>query len=636
MNVKLSSLFTDHAVLQRGIPVPVWGWAPPRSVVSVSLGAYAAAIKSGHDGRFRADLPPMPAGGPFVLRVSCEGDAVEVHDVHVGEVWLASGQSNMEWPLSACGVKPETETDLPALRMITVDQTAMVGQRSDFAGCWRPATAKESQSFSAVGYYFAKRLCGELNVAVGIVNSSWGGTIAEAWTSRETLARNPDYAPWMRRYHANVNSRKYWEGAVGQTKPFPADPGNQGVVKGWAGLEFDDRTWPEMILPCTWQSYGHDYSGVLWFRKTVDIPADWAGRDLMLDIGAVDKQDITYFNGEQVGATGKDLEQEFWNVNRSYRVPGRMVRPGRNVVAVRAYSFVFAGGLIGPASEMELAPVADSGPCIPLSGAWRCQTEHNFGLVVAPMSVPGEGCPNSPHMLFDNMITPLLPYGIRGAIWYQGESNADAADKYRNLMVEMIRCWRHAWGQGDFPFLQVQLANWMGPAAFQPHSEWALLREAQFQATREPGVGMAVAVDIGEANDIHPKNKRDVGHRLAQWALAQVYGRPVVPSGPLYARMTIEGDCIRIYFDHAGRGLVARGGALKTFVIAGVDRRFVEAEAAIEGNTVVVRNPKVTEPLAVRYAWADNPEGCNLYNVEGLPASPFRTDTWSKTGGASG
>jgi sialate O-acetylesterase len=576
----------------------------------------------------------MPAGGPYELRVSCEGQTIEVRDVHVGEVWLASGQSNMEWPLWACNLKLEkAAVEESRLRMITVNHTAMVGERADFEGCWQTATLENVKLFSAVGYFFARRLCEELGVAVGIVNSSWGGTVAEAWTSREELAQNPDYAPWMHRYHANVNFPGYWESAgVPQGSPFPADPGNLGLARGWAGLAFDDQAWPEMMLPGTWQAAGHGFSGVFWFRKTVDIPADWAGRDLTLDIGAVDKQDTTYFNGEQIGATGKGFEQEFWNVNRSYRVPGRLVRPGRNVVTVRAYSFAYAGGLIGPASEMELAPEADACPSIPLSGAWRYQVEHDLGLVFAPGAVLGEGSPNSPHMLFDNMIKPLLPYGLRGAIWYQGESNADAADKYRNLIVEMVRCWRHAWGQGDFAFLQVQLANYMAPTAFQPHSEWARLREAQLQATQEPGVGMAVAIDIGEAGDIHPKNKRDVGHRLAQWALARTYGRPLVPSGPLYAHMTIEGGRIRIYFDHADHGLVASGGALKTFVIAGADRRFVEAGAVIEGNTVVVSAGQVPEPMAVRYAWADNPEGCNLHNAEGLPASPFRTDTWSRAG----
>lgn len=625
MSIKLSALFTDHAVLQRGMPVPVWGWAPPRMVVDLSLGAYLASAKSGHDGRFRADLPPMPAGGPYELKVSCDGHEVVVQDVCVGEVWLASGQSNMEWTMGACGLK---EGALPGIRMITVDRVAIVGTRADFNGQWRTGSSEHIPFFSAVALYFAKRLSSELGVTVGIVNSSWGGTLAEAWTSRETLARNPDYAPWMHRYHAKVNSPAYWHDPAGpKDEPYPPDPGNVGVTSGWAGSGFDDRTWPEMILPTIWQADGHNYSGVFWFRKVVDIPSEWAGRDILLDIGAVDKQDVTYFNGEQVGATGRRFEEEFWNINRSYRVPGRLVRAGRNVIAVRAYSFVFGGGLIGPASAMAVSLASGSGNSLPLAGAWRFQVEHNFGIVTPPLATLGEGYQNSPHMLFDNMIAPLLPYGIRGAIWYQGESNASASDKYRHLMVEMIRCWRQVWGQGDFPFIQVQLANYMAATPFQKNSEWALLREAQLQTTREPDVGLAVAIDIGEAGDIHPRNKLDVGHRLAQWALARTYRRLLVPTGPVYSRMTLEGDRIRIHFEQAGGGLVTKDGGLKTFVIAGLDGRFVEAAAAIEENTVLVWNSTVPEPVAVRYAWADNPAGCNLYNAEGLPTSPFRTDT---------
>ena len=630
MSLKLSALFCDHAVLQRGIPVPVWGWAPPGSIVSISLGVVSATTRSGPTGRFRADLPPMPAGGPFELHVQADGDKVVARDVFVGEVWLASGQSNMEFTLATCASMTDiAEADHPLVRMITVDRTALVGPRANFEGAWQTATPQNAQAFSAVGYFFARRLCAELGVAVGIVNSSWGGTFAQTWTSRETLARNPDYAAWMRRYHEKINTREYWDSLVApKDSPYPADPGNQGVAKGWAQPEFDDQRWPSMGLPSIWQSAGHNYSGVFWFRKAVEIPAEWAGQDLLLNLGAVDKQDITWFNGEQIGATGKGMEAVFWNVPRSYRIPGRLVRPGRNVIAVRVYSFVYGGGLIGPGPAMTLHP-ATGGNAIPLAGAWSYQVEHDFGPVaVLPMGTLGEGNPNSPHMLFDNMIAPLVPYGIRGAIWYQGESNVDAADLYHHLITEMIRCWRHAWGQADFTFLQVQLANYQPALPFQPASTWALLREAQLQAVREPDVGLAVAIDIGDADDIHPANKRDVGYRLAQWALGRTYGRTLVPSGPIYSKMTIEGERIRIHFDHAEGGLVAKGGSLKTFFIAGVSRRFVEAEAQIEGRTVVVCCKTIAEPLAVRYAWADNPDGSNLCNADGLPASPFRTDTW--------
>ena len=642
MSLKLSALFCDHAVLQRGIPVPVWGWASPGSIVSISLGVVSAATRCGVDGRFRVDLPSMPAGGPFELRVSAGGHEVVVRDVFVGEVWLASGQSNMEFTLAACGKMTDiAEADHPLVRMITVDHTALIGPRSNFEGVWQTATPQNAQAFSAVGYFFARRICAELGVAVGIINSSWGGTIAQAWTSREALAGNPDDAAWMRRYHAKINTREYWDAlAAPKVSPYPADPGNQGVGKGWAKPEFSDQAWPTMELPSVWQSAGHNYSGVFWFRKTVEIPAEWAGQDLMLNLGAVDKQDITWFNGEQVGATGKGMEEMFWNAPRNYRVPGRLVRPGRNVIAVRAYSFIYAGGLLGPAFLMTIHPDADKnathpvagGSAIPLAGAWSYQVEHDFGLVVSPMSTLGEGNPNSPHMLFDNMIAPLVPYGLRGAIWYQGESNADGTSRYHRLITEMIRGWRYAWGQGNFPFLQVQLANYQPASPFQPTSTWALLRETQLQAVREADVGMAVAIDIGDAEDIHPTNKRDVGHRLAQWALGRTYGRAHVPSGPLYSHMTIEGDRIRIHFEHAAGGLVAKGGSLKTFFVADVNRRFVEAEAQIEGSTVVVGCKTIAEPLAVRYAWADNPVGCNLCNAEGLPASPFRTDTWPMAG----
>jgi sialate O-acetylesterase len=377
-----------------------------------------------------------------------------------------------------------------------------------------------------------------------------------------------------------------------------------------------------------WQNFGHNYSGVFWFRKTIDVPAAWAGKPLSLRIGAVDKQDVTYFNGEKVGSTGKGVDVSCWNVQRDYQVPGHLVKAGLNVIAVRAYSFVFAGGMIGPAALMRVVPATGLGDALPLDGTWRYQMEHNLGLTQPPLQPQGPNNPHSPYILHDTMIAPLQPYAIRGAIWYQGESNAGRANEYRSLLTDMVRSWRSGWGQGDFPFIQVQLANFKAAQDYEPASSWALLREAQTGLLSEPNTGMAVAIDIGDAADIHPTNKLDVGHRLAQWALAKTYGKSIVPSGPMYRSMTIEGSKIRLYFDHIGAGLHCDGPALRTFVVAGVDRLFRTANAVIEGQTVVVSSAEVPEPVAVRYAWADNPEGCNLRNVEGLPASPFRTDAW--------
>lgn len=636
--MKLAALFSDHAVLQQGMSVPVWGRTKPRSRVRVTVGSAVAESFSDDEGQFLVRLPPQPAGGPYTLlaETADKSDRALVQDVCFGEVWVCSGQSNMQWVLKDTGRVPE-KVDLPGVRMLTVSNVAMPVRQNDVYASWQVASADTMGGYSAVGFHLAHRLHQELGVPVGIINTSWGGTRIEAWTSRDELMLHPDTAREVERYELSTHTAAFWD-RLGSLDPldgaqrlkldelcYPADPCNDGEKNGWASPEFNDAAWPLMRLPGTWQERGHNYSGVFWFRRTVDVPAEWVGKDLLLDIGAVDKADITYFNGERVGATGTGFDQTVWNKQRQYRVPGRLVRRTGNVIAVRAYSFLYSGGLWGPAEAMSVR-TADGAGSIPLAGDWRAHCEHNFGSV-QPMLIRGPGFPNAPHTLFDSMIRPLIPYAIRGAAWYQGESNDSNSAQYGRLLKAMIRDWRRAWGQGNFPFLTVQLANYTTPSAFDPASAWAVVREGQLQSLAEPATGLAVAIDIGEEVDIHPRNKADVGARLAQWALARVYGKAVVPSGPLYAGMTIEGCRIRLRFEHVGGGLVARGGDLKTFVIAGEDRKFKPGIARIDGATVVVESPDVPEPIAVRYAWANNPEGCNLYNAEGLPASPFRTDT---------
>jgi sialate O-acetylesterase len=547
----------------------------------------------------------------------------------------------MEWTMQNVGGQDD-RADCPGLRMITIPRTALPGRQSDLNAAWQVSTPATIRSFSAVATFFGRRLHDELGVPVGLINTSWGGTRIEAWTSRETLVKAGVTRDEVARYELTTQDPAFWakfdpfdltdpaqraQAQATNQPPYPADPGNDGEKQGWARPDWTDQDWPSVPVPGRWQDHGHEFSGVFWYRREVELPATWAGGDLLLEIGAVDKQDITYFNGERVGATGTGFDQSCWNLPRSYRVPGRLVRPGRNVVAVRAFSFAFHGGMIGPDTEMRVRRAAGTGE-VPLAGTWRMRCEHDLGFVQPVGELPGPGNPNSPYILYDNMIDPLRPYAIRGAIWYQGESNTANAADYGRLLVSMIRDWRHAWGQGDFAFLTVQLANYTAPAAYQAQSSWAVVREGELQALSEPATGLAVAIDIGEANDIHPRNKRDVGARLAQWALARIYGVSAVASGPLFAGATIEGDRVRVRFDHIAGGLVARGGSLRTFFIAGANRKFVAAQAEIDGDTVVVRHPDVAEPVAVRYAWADNPDGCNLYNAAGLPASPFRTDAW--------
>ena len=632
--LRIASLFGDHAILQCHKPVPVWGWTDPLTRVDARLGSTHVQGLSNADGYFCLRLPPMKPGGPFELEVSVSdfGHSVLSKDLFVGEVWIASGQSNMEWTFQMLG--PDGAADVAAandslLRMLTLPKNAILGGRSSFDAQWEVFQPSKASDFSAVATYFARKLREELGVAVGIVNASWGGTPVEAWISRNWLAKNPFSRSAFARYESNINSPGYWSAMDDlQKNGLPADPGNRGETGGWALADAGAPEWKAVHLPNPWQAFGHSYSGVFWFKKTIDIPVSWEGRELVLHLGAIDKQDTTYFNGLPIGSTGIGFEEEHWNSPREYSVPREVVKAGRATIAVRVYSFVYQGGMVGPAEQMKLSLRDSPGESLPLAGEWQYRVEQNFGIVSPPSQPWGNGNPNTPAILHESMIAPILPYAQRGAIWYQGESNAERAREYRSLLVDMIRNWRLDWGQGDFPFLVVQLANYRSPAEYEEGSHWAKLREAQLKVLDEPGTALAVTIDIGDAADIHPKNKRDVGERLALCALSKAYSKPTAFSGPTYREHFVEGNGIRLHFDHVADGLASRGGDLRTFVIAGENRVFHPATATVEGNTLFVSAALVPSPVAVRYAWADNPHGCNLINSTGLPASPFRTDSW--------
>jgi sialate O-acetylesterase len=636
MSLQLASPFQDHAVLQRDQTLPVWGWAAPETRIRVTLAGNEAHALSNAQGDWLVRLPALPAGGPHRLVVEAAGENLTITDLLVGEVWLASGQSNMNWTLNQS--RPFTDeaiatADFDAIRFFDVARRTHLGPHRTVDGQWKSATPANAPQFSAVAYCFARRLHRELGVPVGILSASWGGTIIQSWTSRSTLAHNPDIAEWFAGYEAKAWTAQRWAdvrdlGADGRSVPsvFPADPGS---AVDWQSANLDDSSWDKITLPATWQSTGEKYSGVFWFRHTVNLPADWAGRELELHLGAVDKQDVTYVNGVEIGRTGTGFEDRHWDKPRVYRVPAALTAGGKLVISVRAYSFIYDGGLIGPAREMNLRPAGEAGEGVSLAGEWRFRCEHNLGLVVLPPAVMGHGEPNSPHMLFDNMIAPLVPYAVRGAIWYQGESNESTAPLYGRMLRDLITDWRRQWGLPGLAFHTVQLPGYKPDQIHQPDSGWARLREEQASSLQLPHTGMAVVIDLGEAGDIHPKNKVPVGERLAQSALARTYGHDVVANGPLAATFTVKGDALHIGFDQATGGLTTTNGAAPThFVIAGEDRVFHPATARIDGTTVIVTSPAVKTPVAVRYAWADNPEGCNLAGPNGLPASPFRSDRW--------
>ena len=478
--LKLSKLFGNHAVLQRNRAIPVWGWTEPFEIVEGSLGGVPAVARAGDDGRFVFRFPPRPAGGPLKLevRVKSSGETVAYSDILVGEVWIASGQSNMELKIeelpSKCEAVRAEAGKLPQLRMLTVPQRAQPVPMADVAADWQVAGPECVAGWSAVGYFFARKLHRELNVPVGIVSSNWGGTVAEAWTSRETLVRNPDFAARVEAYERNLNAPGMWESLSAEElsvehcpggelawfrRILPPEPENRGVTDGWASPEFDDSGWRTGKLPCFWKDLGLDINGVVWFRREIEIPAAWQGSELVLSLCAIDKHDVTYFNGVEIGRTGQGYETKHWAVPRCYRIPAELVKAGRAVIAVRNYSFVYNGGLHGAADKMWIAPAGEERAPVALGGVWKFKPEFEYPRVDALKEAMGPGNPHSYCMLFDNMIRPLIPMAMRGVIWYQGESNESAPEYYERLMRDLIADWRFRWGQGDFPFLQVLLAG---------------------------------------------------------------------------------------------------------------------------------------------------------------------------------
>jgi len=638
MHTRLGSLFQDHMVLQRDRPLPVWGWCRPGTTATVRLGAAQADAQADRGGRWMAILPPQPAAGPLTLSVHADGAETKLTDVWLGEVWLASGQSNMQMLVSESrdADRETAAATYPGIRVWTTARVAALAPQERAEGCWRVCAPDTAGKFTAVGYYFARELHRELGVAIGIIDSSWGGTIAEAWTSREGLLAEPEL-----RCHAEKIDHFFGPNGQPEREAFekrkadwlaqiPVDAGNAGERDGWHQSAADETGWRTMNLPRLWRAAGHVTNGVFWFRRAVEIPAAWAGRDLELHVGACDKCDHTYFDGRLLGSLSMKDSPDAWRTPRVYRLPGATVKAGRHVIAVRVFSEIYGGGMTGPVDEMWVAPVgAASGERLPLDGVWRYRIEQDFGCTPPPPALAyGPDNPNTPMALHNAMIAPLAPYALKGFIWYQGESNSSRPTEYRLLFPNMIRDWRRTFGQGELSFYWVQIANYLSRVDAPVESDWAELREAQrLTLDRVAHGGMAVIIDIGDADDIHPKNKQDVGRRLALCALANDYGRAdLVGSSPLPVRAIRRDGAVLVRFQPVADGLALSSGTRpEGFELAGADRVFHWAEARIEGrDAVALRAAAVAEPRWIRYAWADNPR-TNLVGGTGLPASPFET-----------
>ncbi len=629
-DVRLPNVFGSHMVLQRKKPVPVWGWAEAGEKVTVTFTNQVKTTKADKSGKWMLLLDPMEAGGPYGLTVKGKKNELTYDDVLLGDVWVCSGQSNMEWQLSGVNdAKAEIKAaNYPTMRQFLVKKSLSLVPKDDVDGNWSACTPETAARFTAVGYFFARSLQTELNVPIGLVNTTWGGTHIETWTSREGLAKDPELATAIA--NAPTTDEAMRQSGQQRIAKLLAKTQNGQLPTAaealtWATPDFDASGWRTMNMPGDWQWSGlPEFDGVVWFRREVMIPDNVNPKKVILRLGPSDDVDSTFVNGQFVGST-RDYAL------RNYVLPDGLLKPGRNVIAVRINDSGGSGGLMGSGGQFGLTGtnVDES-----LAGKWQYRVAQ-----VHPTSY--NAGPNTyGSLLFNAMVHPLIPYAIEGVIWYQGETNADRANQYRRAFPLLIRDWRSHWANAvlplpkptastDFPFLFVQLANF-GSADNSQGSNWAELREAQTMALALPNTGMAVTSDIGNPSDIHPRNKQDVGKRLAAEALRVAYGKILVSAGPMYDARTMTGNQITLTFKNVGQGLVSHDkyGYLKGFQVAGADEKFYFAKAEIKGDVVVLSSDSVATPVAVRYGWANDNGEANLFNKDGFPAVPFRTDAW--------
>lgn len=616
--LELAGVFGDHMVLQRDAALRIWGRAQPGQRVELKLGPRTGSTRVAADGRWQLQLQALPAGGPYEMRVSAGAQRLALKDLMLGDVWIASGQSNMEWPLAETDAAAEdiAASANPLIRHAKVANRLSLAPEADLAPLrWDVSAPATAGGFSAVGYHFARQVQASTGVAVGLLNVSWGGTQIESWMSREALQADTALAPVWPRWPASAQALVDARGAaiMGRVQRWQkAPPLAAGAPQpAWQAPDFNDRGWPTLKAPEPWERQGLEaLDGVVWMRRTFTLPA--GASPAVLHLGTVDDCDETWINGRFIGKTCG------WQLTRRYDVPAGVLREGENQITVRITDQGGDGGFHGAPDALRLDVASHS---VPLAGSWRAFVERT--------ELPRELGPNDlPTVIWNGMVNPVVPLPVRGVIWYQGESNALRAPAYAQALPRMIQDWRRHWGQPELPFYLVQLSSFGLREAPDGISPWAELREAQAQtAATVPHAAMAVTIDVGNADDIHPRDKRTVGDRLARIALAQTYGQAIAWRGPRIADAQPTGDGrMRLRFDSA-EGLRTRdGGPPRGFAVAGADGRFVPAQAEIRDGTVVVWSPAVPAPKAVRYAWADAPLDANLVNAAGLPAEPGRTD----------
>jgi len=621
--VELPPVFGDGAVLQRDQPMRIWGWSEPHARVEVRFDHDKAGVRADAAGRWHAVLPAHAAGGPFELSVRSGADETVSHDLLVGDVYLASGQSNMEFELYKAGNADAAiahATD-GAIRQIKIPDS-WATQPADRlpASHWVAASPATAGQFSAVAYFFAREIRADQRVPIGIINDNWGGSRIEPWMDAQTTGVKPeqikarverdDAAEAKAIAATRQHLLQRWPDVIG------ANPADAAQAR-YAATNLDQRGWQLIHVPDYWESQGYyGMDGIAWYRTSFQLSAAEAAAGITLGLGMIDDSDHAWVDGRLIGSTDNG-----WDKPRVYHVASGVLKTGSHTLAIRVDDLGAGGGIHGDAALLYIQP--DHGARRAFPGPWRFRPE-------AATLVPANNNNQIATLLYNRMIHPLLPLAIRGVIWYQGEANALPGDayRYRRQFAALIGQWRRDFRQPELPFLWVQLANFKQGADTATSSPWAMLRESQSSVLALPHTAQAVTIDVGNPDNTHPTDKQTVGHRLALAARHVVYGESLLYSGPIYRSMTIDGAAIRLHFASAGSALKARGDVLAGFTIAAADRHFHAATARIDGDDVVVRSADVSRPVAVRYGWSENPAEANLVNAAGLPASPFRTDHW--------
>lgn len=627
--VQLPAYFTDNMVLQQNRTLTISGTAKAKRNVTLitSWDNNSYRTKAAPDGTFSIEIQTPPAGGPYTM-IFTDGEKLTLNNVMVGEVWLCSGQSNMEMPMAGWGqvmnYKQEiADANYPNIRLLQIRKNtdtepareAIVNNEG-----WQPCTPKDVEEFSSVAYFFARQLWNELNVPIGVIDCTWGGTPAEAWVSAEALAQMGDFDYELNKMQTGLAKDEllanYNKEITEWTKLFEAsDAGSKKGQPSWASTTWPLDSTDQLNVPGYWEKQQlANLDGIVWYQKKVNIPSSWSGKPITLSLGTIDDDDTTYFDGKEIGSTVG------YNINRRYTIPAQLVKAGNAAITVRVVDTQGDGGIYGDPDNIYMEC---DGQRISLTGTWnyRIGLDMSEDMDVMPISPNHSG---HPAVLYNGMVYPLITFPLQGVIWYQGESNVGREKQYSTLFKTLINDWREKWGT-NLPFYFVQISAFMEPQAVQPASQWAYLREAQADALRLDNTGMVVSTDIGDADDIHPKNKQEVGRRLALNALNKTYHKPVMADAPIMTNYSIEGAKILLHFNQP---LEKPTNALKGFILAQPNGQFVEGVAEwVNPTTLAISAPGVTMPMAVRYNWSDCPEG-NLFGTDGLPVAPFRTDRY--------